>query len=104
MSLKAVRHPMIAVPLALVGAMVYTHHNDAAANLAHTVGQTYGTTAGVAVGAAPDIIDSFSNGLNSMTAGGPAAAPSNQVTPQTITPNGPIKLAPAAPALAPVLK
>lgn len=101
MSLKAVRHPLIAVPLVLVGAMVYTHHNDQATALAHTVGATYGTTAGVAVGAAPDIIDSFSSGLNAMSTtgtAGPAGAGGS------VTPNGPIKLAPAAPNAGAVLK
>lgn len=103
MSMKAARHPLIAVPLVLVGAMVYTHHNDQAASLAHTVGQTYGTTAGVAVGAAPDIIDSFSSGLNAMASGTAAGGPQRGAG-GSVTPNGPVRLAPAAPNLAPVLR
>ena len=99
MSMRAVRHPLVAIPLVLVGAMVYTHHPDQGAALAHTVGATYGETAGVAVGAAPDIINSFSSGLNAMANGTPATGGGS-----SFTPNGPVKLAPAAPNLAPVLK
>lgn len=97
--MRAVRHPLIAIPLILVGAMVYTHHPDQGAALAHTVGVTYGTTAGIGIGSAPDIINGFSNGLNSM-----GAAPAAGAAGSSVTPNGPIKLAPGAPNLAPVLR
>ena len=102
MSMRAVRHPLVAIPLVLVGAMVYTHHPDQGAALAHTVGATYGTTTGIAVGSAPDIINGFSDGLNAMggASGGAAATRPGG----SVTPNGPIQLAPRAPSLGPVLK
>ena len=101
MSMRAARHPLVAIPLVLIGAMVYTHHDAQAVGLAHAVGQTYGTVGGVAVGSAPDVINSFSAGLNSMNNAG--VAPNAGGT-GSVTPNGPIQLAPAAPNLAPVLK
>lgn len=77
------KNPWVAIPLILVGAMVYTHHPDQGAALAKTVGNTYGTTAGIGVGAAPDALNGFSSGLGYMgttLSGAPqngAAAPTN---------------------------
>lgn len=70
------KNPWLAIPLVLVGTMVYTHHPDQGAALAKTVGNTYGTTAGIGVGTAPDMINGFSNGMSYMGAApGPAAVP-----------------------------
>lgn len=104
MAITAHKHPLVAIPLVLVGAMVYTHHNDQAAALAHTVGATYGTTAGVAVGTAPDVINSFSAGLNAMSGSGAAPTGPTNIPGGSVTPNGPITLAPAAPNPSAVLK
>lgn len=101
MSMRAVRHPLVAIPLVLVGAMVYTHHPEQGAALAHTVGATYGTTTGIAVGSAPDIINGFSDGLNAM---GAAPATGANKPGGSVTPNGPIKLAPGPPDPSQVLK
>lgn len=87
------KNPFIFIPLVIVGAMVYTHHPDQGAALAKTVGNTYGTTAGIGVGTAPDALNGFSAGLGYMgtTLGG---APTGTVPTPSAVPQAPAKVTP----------